>query len=101
MQNTENKLIVGIKLNEKLRFQLDESKVSMKHFFENNDPKFLQIIQINSEEYLAKITKSGVSLEDLENMCMNLKTMLKMICPKFIITDNAIKIYAITPKDRI
>ena len=97
MQSDYNMILVGIKISEKLRDQLDSSKASVKHFFANNDSEFLQVLQIDSDDYIAKITKSGASLEDLSNMCMNLKTMLKMICPKFTITDDAIKIYAHTP----
>lgn len=97
MQTNGNIILVGIKISEKLHDQLDSSKASMKRFFDNNDPEFLQVLQIDSDEYIGKITKSGASLEDLSNMCMNLKTMLKMICPKFSISDNAIKIYVHTP----
>ena len=94
MQNDNHNLFVGIKLNEKLRLQLDSSKASMKPFFENNDPQFLQMIKFESDEYLAKTTQNGASLENLNNMCSNLKTMIKMICPKFVISNDAIKIYA-------
>ena len=97
MQIDSDMILVGIKISEKLRDQLDSSKASMKHLFENNDSKFLQVIQIDSDDYITKTTESGASLEDLSNMCMNLKTMLKMICPKFNLADNAIRIYAYTP----
>ena len=94
MQYNHNKILVGIKISEKLRDHLDSSKASTKHFFANNDPDFLLVVQIDSDDYLAKITESGASLEDLSNMCLNLKSMLKIICPRFLIRDDSIKIYA-------
>ena len=96
MQSDGNIILVGIKISERLRDQLDSCKASMKPFFANNDSEFLQMMQIDSEDYLAKITKSGASLENINYMCMYLKTMLKMICPKFSFSDDAIRIYAHT-----
>jgi hypothetical protein len=97
MQSDNSMILVGIKISEKLRDQLDSSKASVKPLFANNDSEFMQVLQIDSNDYIAKITKNGASLEDLSIMCMNLKTMLKMICPKFSIADDAIKIYAHNP----
>jgi hypothetical protein len=51
----------------------------------------------NSDEYIGKVTESGASLEDLSNMLLNVKSMLKMICPKFSVADDAIKILAVAP----
>jgi len=97
MKSDDNMILVGIKITEKLRNQLDSSRASVKPFFADNDPEFLQVLQIDSDDYIAKITKSGASLEDVNNMCMNLKTMLKMICPNFSFAGNAIKIIALSP----
>jgi|SRR3990172_6029822 len=97
MQSNGNIIFVGMKISERLRDQLDSSKTSMKPFFANNDSEFLQVMQIDSDDYIGKVTESGASLEDLSNMFMNLKTMLNMICPKFSFADDAIKIFARTP----
>ena len=97
MQSLGNKIFVGMKTNEKLRDQLDSSKASMKPLFEDNNPEYLQIMQIDNNEYIGKVIDSGASLENLSNILMNVKTMLKMICPKFFLTDDAIKIMALTP----
>ncbi len=97
MQKDSSIIFVGLKINDKLREQLDSSRASMKPFFANNDPKYLQVMQIDAEDYLAKTAESGVSLEDIKNMAMNLKTMLNMICPNFNFSEDAIKIYAHTP----
>jgi hypothetical protein len=90
-------LFVGIKTSERLHDQLDSSKTSMKPFFEENDPEFLQIVQIDGIEYIGKGIESGASLDLLSNIFMNVKTMLKMICPEYSFTDDAIKIMALTP----
>ncbi|RPI01426.1 MAG: hypothetical protein EHM72_06475 [Calditrichaeota bacterium] len=87
---------MGIKTSDKLRDELDSSKTSMKPFFKENNPEYLQIRQINDDEYIGKVVKSGASFEDLNNILMNVKTMLKMICPKFFFADDAVKIMALS-----
>ena len=97
MQSNGNKIFVGIKVGDRLRDQLDSSNASMKPFFAGNNPEYLQVMQIDDDEYIGKITASGAALEALSNMLQNVKTMLQMICPKFIVADGAIKIFALTP----
>ncbi|MBN2103262.1 hypothetical protein JW835_04390 [bacterium] len=96
MQLNDNIIFVGIKINEKLRDQLDSSKESVKHLFADNNSKFLQILEIDTDDYIAKTIKNGASLDELSNMSMNLKSILKMICPRFSLKEDAIRIYAHT-----
>jgi hypothetical protein len=98
MHNSSSiKLFVGIETSEKLRDQLDSSKTSMKPLFEENNPEYLQIVQIDNNEYIGKGLESGASLELLSNIFMNVQTMLKMICPEFTFNNDAIKIMAFVP----
>ncbi len=97
MESVANTIFVGIQINEKLQNQLDSSKTSMKQFFEENSPEYLQIVQIDSDEYLGKTSENCITVETLTNLYMNIKTMLKMICPKFIFSDSAIKVIALSP----
>ena len=97
MQSHGNTIFVGIKVSERLRDQLDASNASMKPFFEEKNPEYLQIMQIDQDEYIGKIIESGASLEALSNMLKNVKTMLQMICPKFPLVDDAIKVLALAP----
>jgi hypothetical protein len=97
MQNGEKKLFIGTKISEKLYDQLDTTTKSMQQYFKHNDPEYLQIREIDNDEYIGKAIESGVSLESVSNIFMNVKTMLKMICPSFALADDAIKIIAIAP----
>lgn len=97
MQSHGNKIFVGIKVSDRLRDQLDLSKASMKPFFDEKNPEFLQVMQIDADEYIGKIIASGASLEILSNMRLNVKTMLRMICPNFTLVDDTIRIFALTP----
>ncbi len=93
-------MFVGIKTNERLRDLLDSSKNSVKPFFRDNNPEFLQVLQIDNDEYIGKVMESGVSLESISNIFMNVKTMMKLICPGFIFADDAIKCFALTSNHR-
>jgi len=97
MESLANTIFIGIQINEKLQDQLDSSKPSMKQFFEENNPEYLQIVQIDSDEYIGKISENCTTIETLTNITMNMKSMLKMICPKFIFSDSAIKVIALSP----
>ena len=98
MQNHDNFIFVGIKISDRLRDDLDSTTASMKPFFRDNNPEYLQVIQIDNNEYIGKVIKSGVSFEKLGNIRMNVKTMLKMISPKFFFNEDAIMIYVHSPK---
>ncbi len=95
MHSEGNLIFVGIKISEKLQEQLDASKDSVKPYFGDNNPEFLQITRIDNEEYIGKEIMSGSSLEKLSNIQKNVKTMLGMICPRFQFTDSSIVIMAI------
>lgn len=97
MQSQGNTIFVGLKVNDRLRDQLDGSNSTMKPFFNEKNPDFLQVMQIDDDEYIGKIIASGASLEALNNMLMNVKTMLQMICPKFVMVEGAIKVHALAP----
>ena len=96
MQHQRADLFVGLKITTKLKEQLDESGIGMKEFFNGNTKRFLQVLEIDEDEYLGKICASSCSLENLENVLNNVRSMLKMICPKYSIPEDAIKIQAIS-----
>jgi len=96
MQSDRNMIFVGITISTTLREQLDASMTSVKQFFENNDPAYLQVLELDTHECIGKVIENGTSLEILGNLLMNVKTMLKMICPTFVPADGAIKIFALT-----
>ena len=94
MRPNHDMIFVGIKISDKLRDHLDSSSDSVKHLFGHNNSKHLQVLEIDSDDYIAKTIRSGASLEDLSNMCLNLKSILKMICPQYVFKDDAIRVYA-------
>ncbi len=98
MESNGSTIFVGLKINGRLQDQLDASDASVKQFFEENNPEYLQVMHIDYDEYIGKVTENGASLENLSNMLMNVKSMLRMICPKFSFPDNALKVFAVMPK---
>ncbi len=100
MSHQGNTMFVGVRTSDKLNDQLDASVTSMKPFFRDNNPDYLQVVRIEDDEYIGKAIENGASLERLGNVFMNVKSMLKMICPGFLMADDAIKILALTPAGR-
>ena len=94
MNNKNDYLFVGMKITEKLRNELDEAKNSMKPFFEENNPRFLQIVHIENDEYIGKIADNGLTFESLNNLMMNVKTMLQMINPSVSFVAESIRFFS-------
>lgn len=97
MQSKDNTIFVGVRVNERLRDQLDSSPAAMQTFFNEKNPDYLQFVQIGDDDYIGKIAASGAALETLSNLLQNVKTMLQMICPKFTVAEGAIKVFALAP----
>ncbi len=95
MQSQDTIIFVDLKISDRLQDMLDSSSATAKQFFNENNPEYLRVMRIDYDEYIGKATESGTSLENLSNMLMNLKTLLRMICPKFSVPEDAIKILAV------
>jgi len=97
MYSDANKIFVGIKINEKLRDNLDAIKAFSKPHAEDSGGEDLYALQIDNDEYFGREIRSGASIENLNNVFMNVKSTLKMTCPKFSFADDAIKFFALIP----
>lgn len=97
MQSDGNIIFVGIKINERLRDQLDAIKAFSTSSAQDGGGEDLQVLRIDDDEYFGRETRSGGSIENLKNVFMNVKTTLKMTCPKYIFADDAIRFFALIP----
>jgi len=87
---------IGIKITNKLQQELDECNNVYKRYFDGSEPQSLRIVTIDGEEILGRAVEQGVSIDSLENIAQNVRSILSKICPKYNIGDSGLKVYART-----
>jgi hypothetical protein len=92
----EQYLIVGIKINTKLQESLDHCIPAYQIYFQEKNPEYLQIFNLDGEQVLGKMLRPGVNMELLADYVKNIKSIIKKVCPQFNVTETEIKVYAHT-----
>jgi hypothetical protein len=92
----EQYLIVGVKINNHLQEALDHCLPTYQIYFQEKNPDYLQIYNLDGEQVLGKMLKPGASLDLLADYVKNIKSIVKKVCPQFSLPDSDIKVYAHT-----
>ncbi len=87
---------IGIKITNRLQQQLDDCDSINERYFDGSKPQSLQIVTIDEEEILGRAVEQGASIDSLEDIAQNIRSILLKICPKYDIGDSKIKVYAQT-----
>jgi len=85
---------IGIKITNKLQQELDECNNVYKRYFDGSEPQSLRIVTIDGEEILGRAVEQGTSIDSLENIAQNIRSILSKACPKCNVGDSGIKVYA-------
>jgi len=92
----EQCLIIGVKINGKLQEALDHCMPAHQIYFQEKNPDYLQIYQLEGEQVLGKMVKPGLNLDSIQDYVKNIKSIIKKICPKINLSEADIKVYAHT-----
>lgn len=92
----EQFLIVGVKINAKLRESLDHCIPAHQVYFQEKNPDYLQIFNLDGEQVLGKMLKPGATMDLLQDYVKNIRSILKKICPQFSVSESEIKVYVHT-----
>jgi len=92
----EQFLIVGVKINAKLQESLDHCLPTYQIYFQEKNPDYLQIYNLDGEQVLGKMLKPGANLDLLADYVKNIKSIIKKVCPGFNLPESEIKIYTHT-----
>ncbi len=87
---------IGIKITNRLQQQLDDCDSINERYFDGSEPQSLQIVTIDEEEILGRTVEQGASIDSLEDVGQNIRSILIKVCPKYNIGDSNIKVYART-----
>ena len=86
---------IGIKITNRLQQQLDECDSGNERYFDGSEAQSLQIMTIDEEQILGRPIEQGASIDSLEDVAQNIRSILIKICPKYNI-DFKVKVYART-----
>ena len=92
----ENHLIIGAKITDKIQEQLDQVLPAHQFYFKENNPDYLQVVRVEGERVIGKKLSPGVQVNQLNDYALNIKSILKKICPDYPWSDSEIKVFAQT-----
>ncbi|MCG8424611.1 MAG: hypothetical protein MJE77_42510 [Proteobacteria bacterium] len=94
-------LFFGCKIDSKLREALDQAKPGDRRYFEDAEEDFLRIVTVEksekNEQWIGKVTKSGLNATEIEDVQRNVVSILRRIASGVRISPSSIKIYVIRP----
>lgn len=89
-------LFFGVKIDSKLRDALANAKPSVRRYFEDDNPEFLQICEVgDNEKWIGKVVKGGLSVTAVEDLQRNVLSILRRIAVGTRISPSSLKIFVI------
>lgn len=84
---------IGIKITNRLQQQLDVCNSINERYFDGSEPQSLRIVTIDGEQILGRAVEQGASIDSLEDVGQNIRSILLKICPKYNIGDSKVRVY--------
>ncbi len=92
----ENHLIIGAKVSDKVQESLDACLPAHEFYFKDSDPDFLQIVRVDGDKVIGRKVSPGLSVTQLNDYAVNVRSILKKVCPDYSWKDGEIKIFVQT-----
>ncbi|MCS6914645.1 MAG: hypothetical protein NZ890_15580 [Myxococcota bacterium] len=77
----KKKMFVGVRIDNKMRDQLDRCPQRDRIFFESPDGRYLQVLRAEEDGYIGKLIEGPAPVPSLEDVCRNVLSILNRICP--------------------
>lgn len=85
-------IFVGFELEEKIQACLDSCKDSDKLYFQ--DPKYLEVVELDSGRYIGKKIGMGVAQDRLEDAARSVVSLLARICVDLQLDSSGVSLVA-------
>ncbi len=95
---TERKLFVCIRVDNKMRDQLEHCAARDKMYFDGSNPQYLQVIRSVEEAFIGKIVDAGAAAASMDDLKRNIFSILTKVAPGRH-RDDAIKVFALDDGD--
>jgi hypothetical protein len=77
----ERKLFVGIRVDNKMRDQLEHCAPRDKTFFDGTDERYLRVIRAVEDSYIGKAVDAGTAAVTMDDLKRNILSILTRIAP--------------------
>lgn len=96
MEAVKERLFVGLKITNTLQRMLDECNSVYHVYFRDDNPAHLQIVKVDGMDYLGKSLEQGLPVSSINDIVLNIKSILTKIVPKYTVSAGEIKVFART-----
>ena len=94
MEESPKRLFVGIKITKSLQDDLDSPAPGTKHYFEGNNTKYLQIVNLNDEKFIGRYLKDGFPAANIADVSRNVCSIVKLITRGRRVEESEVHIYS-------
>ncbi|MBM4260968.1 MAG: hypothetical protein FJ145_05930 [Deltaproteobacteria bacterium] len=94
MEESGNRLFVGIKITKALQEDIDSPAPGVKHYFESNNKEYLQIVQMRDEKFIGRYINDGFPVANLADVGRNVCSIVKLITKGKRIEEKEVQIYS-------
>lgn len=77
----KRKMFVGVRIDNKMRDQLDRCPQRDRVFFESADGRYLQVLRTEEDRYIGKLIEGPAPVASLDDVGRNILSILNRICP--------------------
>ena len=85
---------VGIRITSRLQRHLDKCSDVDRHYFERRESQSLQIVIIKGKQILGRPVKRGATIDSVEDVIQNIRSILLKICPQYNVRASEIRAYS-------
>ena len=90
----ERKLFVGIRVDNKMRDQLEHCPSRDKMYFDGSDSRYLQVLRAVEDSFIGKVIDAGTPAATMDDLKRNILSILTRVAPGRH-RDDAVKVFAV------
>lgn len=79
--DTQKKLFAGVRIDSRMREQLEKCPQRDRVFFESEDGKYLTVLRGVDETYIGKVLPPATELRTIDDIRRNIWSILQRVCP--------------------
>jgi hypothetical protein len=95
---SDRKLFVGVRIDNKLRDALEHCPTRDRVFFDGTDPRYLQVIRAVEDSYVGKVIDAGATANSMDDLKRNVLSLLTRVSSGRRSEDD-VKVFALDPGD--
>lgn len=92
--DTIRKLFAGVRIDGRMREQLDKCPQRDRVFFESPESKYLTVLRGGDDTYLGKVIDPAAALNSIDDVRRNIWSIIQRICPGRR-DESEVKLYAL------